>query len=246
MNFNVSIEVCGKRLWNSKLKLKLNSRHFFLFITYNGFRISHWFLEHHFLKQHDQIEKDLKKKHLRIKIPSHKNTFTEKKPKKIYHLIIKHFLRIGKHHLHNSHKTKKRQENGPKFTTIIYFSLFSTNFSVTWKVNYKTEEFTAESLFFTGSIFVGSHDTYKCNAWILVRGYVNSCGRIIHKYWSSRDNKDSTVLSNLSTIVFITVTSTGYYVRIWIKEHAIRRKIKCSYLFLRKNSWFLFDGDVMK
>lgn len=27
--FNVSIEVCGKRLWNSKLKLKLNSRHFF-------------------------------------------------------------------------------------------------------------------------------------------------------------------------------------------------------------------------
>lgn len=106
--FNVSIEVCGKRLWNSKLKLKLNSRHFFLFITYNGFRISHWFLEHHFIKQHDQIEKDLKKKHLRIKIPSHKNTFTKKKQKKkqkLYHLIIKHFLRIGKHHLHNSHKT---------------------------------------------------------------------------------------------------------------------------------------------
>lgn len=39
--FNISIEVSGKRLWNSKLKLKLNSRHFFLFITYNGFRISH-------------------------------------------------------------------------------------------------------------------------------------------------------------------------------------------------------------
>lgn len=182
----------------------------FLFITYNGFRISHWFLEHHFIKQHDQIEKDLqKKKHLRIKIPSHKNTFTKKNKKKLYHLIIKHFLRLGKHHLHNSHKTdsflpfwdlylfwkKKRQENGPKFTTIIYFSLFLTNFSVTWKVNYKTEEFTAESLFFTGSIFVGSHDTYKYNAWILVRGYVNSCARIIHKYWSSRDNKYSTVLS---------------------------------------------------
>lgn len=175
--FNVSIEVCATRLWNSKFKLKLNSRHL-LFITYNGFRVSHWFLEHRFFKQHHQIEKDLQiKKHLRIKMPSHKNIFTQKKNnnKKLYHLIIKHVLRIRKHHLHNSHKNgfvlaffeiylyfeEKRQENGHKFTTIIYFSLFLTNFSVTWKVNYKTEEFTAESWFFTGSIFVGSHVTYE-------------------------------------------------------------------------------------
>lgn len=37
--FNVLIEVCGKRFWNFKFKLKLNSRYFFLFIIYNGFCI---------------------------------------------------------------------------------------------------------------------------------------------------------------------------------------------------------------
>lgn len=65
------------------------------------FRVSHWFLEHHVIKQHHQKEKDLQiKKHLRIKTPSQK-----KQQQKLYHIIIKLFLRIGKHHLHNSHKT---------------------------------------------------------------------------------------------------------------------------------------------
>lgn len=38
------------------------------------------------------------------KAPSHKNTFTKKQQTKLYHLIIKLFLPIGKHHLHNSNK----------------------------------------------------------------------------------------------------------------------------------------------
>lgn len=71
--FNVSIEVCGTRLWNSKFKLKLNSRHF---LIYHLSRVSCLTLIFRapFYKTAPSKRKGPSNK----KAPSHKNTFTKK------------------------------------------------------------------------------------------------------------------------------------------------------------------------
>lgn len=107
---------------------------------------------------------------------------------------------------------KKRHENGPKFTTIIYFSLFLTNFSVTWKVNYKTEEFTAESFFLPGQYsWVATIHTHTMLGYWSVGMYIR-VGGLFTNIDPPGTTKIPPSYHNLSTIVLITVTSTGYYV----------------------------------